>query len=84
MTEKEKMLSGLPYDAWDKTLLNDRMNAKAVCHKFNLADPTQLNERMAILKGLLCIKDQAHMEPNFFVTMAIILKLAATFTQIIT
>lgn len=66
MTEKEKMLSGLPYDAWDKTLLNDRMNAKATCHKFNLSDPTKLDERMAILKGLLYIKDQAHMEPNFF------------------
>jgi maltose O-acetyltransferase len=66
MTEKEKMLAGLPYDAWDETLLKNRMNAKAVCHQFNLADPTKLNERMAILKGLLCIKDQAHMEPNFF------------------
>ena len=66
MTEKEKMLAGLPYDAWDEILLNDRMNAKAQCHQFNLADPTKLDERVGILKKLLCIKDNAHMEPNFF------------------
>lgn len=66
MSEKEKMLAGHPYNAWDDVLLKDRMNAKAVCHQFNLADPTQQNERMALLKGLLLIKDQAHMEPNFF------------------
>ncbi|PQJ89220.1 sugar O-acetyltransferase [Aliivibrio sifiae] len=66
MTEKEKMLAGLPYDAWDEILLNDRMNAKVQCHQFNLADPTKLDERVGILKKLLCIKDNAHMEPNFF------------------
>lgn len=66
MTEKEKMLAGLPYDVWEETLLNDRMNAKAICHQFNLADPTKLDERMAILSELLCIKDKAHIEPNFF------------------
>lgn len=66
MTEKEKMLAGLPYDAWDETLLKDRMNAKAACHRFNLADPVKLDERMAILKELVSFQGQAHMEPNFF------------------
>lgn len=66
MTEKENMLAGIPYDAWDEALLKDRMNAKAICHQFNLADPTKLDERMLILKDLLNIKDSAHMEPNFF------------------
>lgn len=30
MTEKEKMLAGLPYDAWEETLLNDRIDRKSV------------------------------------------------------
>ncbi len=66
MTEKEKMLSGLPYNTWVETLLKDRMNAKSICHKFNLFDPVKLDERMAILKSLLFIKGKAHIEPNFF------------------
>ncbi|MDX2321297.1 MAG: maltose acetyltransferase domain-containing protein, partial [Moritella sp.] len=66
MTEKEKMLAGLPYDAWQEELLQDRMKAKSICHQFNLYDPVKLDERMAILKGLLSITDNAHVEPNFF------------------
>ncbi|WP_392339789.1 sugar O-acetyltransferase [Moritella marina] len=66
VTEKEKMLAGLPYDAWEETLLKDRMRAKSICHQFNMHDPVKLDERMAILKGLLSIKGAAHMEPNFF------------------
>ncbi|CAM3718041.1 sugar O-acetyltransferase [Parendozoicomonas haliclonae] len=66
MTEKEKMLAGLPYDAWEETLLNERTHAKVVCHRFNHADPAKPDERMAILGELLVIKDKAHMEPNFF------------------
>ncbi len=66
MTEKEKMLAGLPYDAWDPELHEDRMRAKSMCHRFNMADPTDLAGRMAILAGLLSIKDKAHIEPVFF------------------
>lgn len=65
-SEKEKMLAGLPYDAWDPQLLNERMRAKAYCHKFNLADPTLLDERMAILSDLLHVEGTAHLEPNFY------------------
>jgi len=66
MTEKEKMLSGLPYDSWDGELVSDRMHAKAVCHKFNLFDPTKLNERMSLLRDILSIQGEAHIEPNYF------------------
>ncbi len=66
MTEKEKMLSGLPYNSWDSELVNDRMHAKAACHKFNLFDPMKLFERMSILRSILSIKNEAHIEPNFF------------------
>ena len=66
MTEKEKMLAGLPYDAWDDALFKERMNAKSICHQFNHFDPTKLDERMGLLSKLLSIKNQAHIEPNFF------------------
>ncbi|GAA5215197.1 sugar O-acetyltransferase [Corallincola platygyrae] len=66
MTEKEKMLAGQPYDAWDETLLAERMRAKSLCHKFNMADPTDLPARMAIMAELVNLKGKAHFEPNFF------------------
>ena len=66
MTEKEKMLSGLPYDSWDSKLVSDRLHAKTVCHKFNLFDPTNLVERMSLLRDILSIQGEAHIEPNFF------------------
>lgn len=66
MTEKEKMLAGLPYDSWDETLMSESIKAKSICHQFNLSDPAKLDERMLLLKGLLSIKDRAHIEPNFF------------------
>ncbi|MBY6211893.1 sugar O-acetyltransferase [Microbulbifer agarilyticus] len=66
MTEKEKMLAGLPYDAWDEVLLSERMTAKAICHSFNAYDPAKLDERMALLSNLLTIDGRAHIEPNFY------------------
>jgi len=66
MTEKEKMLLGLPYEAWNEELIKDRMLAKAACHQFNMHDPTQVDERMAILRKIITFKGKAHIEPNFF------------------
>lgn len=65
-TEKQKMLAGQPYQAWDDELFAERMRAKSICHQFNLADPTQLEVRMAYLRSLLDIQACAHIEPNFF------------------
>ncbi|WP_413495158.1 sugar O-acetyltransferase [Shewanella baltica] len=65
-TEKQKMLAGQPYKAWDDELLAERMRAKSVCHQFNLAEPTQLDARMDHLRGLLDIQHCGHIEPNFF------------------
>ncbi|UJF17665.1 sugar O-acetyltransferase [Vibrio sp. SS-MA-C1-2] len=65
-TEKEKMLAGLAYNAWDDELTQNRMRAKSICHQFNMADPTQLTERMKIVKSLLSFQGEAHMEPNFY------------------
>lgn len=66
MTEKEKMLAGLPYEAWDDVLFQERMHAKTICHQFNAYDPVKRDERMALIKDLLVCKGNVYMEPNFF------------------
>ncbi|UTW12690.1 maltose acetyltransferase domain-containing protein [Marinobacterium rhizophilum] len=66
MTEQEKMLAGLSYDSWDPALVGFRKTAKSLCHRFNLADPADLEGRMATLAGLLKLGGTAHIEPNFF------------------
>ena len=54
MTEKEKMLAGLIYDAnYDKELLEDRIKAKDMCHEYNLLLPSKTEEQKKIMKELL-------------------------------
>lgn len=66
MTEKEKMLAGLPYLPGDAELLAERMLAKSRCHAFNHSDPTQPQQRMTLLSDLLQLGENAYLEPNFF------------------
>ncbi|WP_144209422.1 sugar O-acetyltransferase [Shewanella donghaensis] len=66
MTEKEKMLAGLPYQAWDDELVILRENAKLLCHQFNHLAPNETAKRHTILSNLLNIKGQFHIEANFF------------------
>ena len=54
MTEKEKMLAGMIYDAnYDKELLEDRIKAKDMCHEYNLLLPSKIEEQKKIMKELL-------------------------------
>lgn len=66
MTEKEKMLAGLAYEAWDEVLVAERKKAKRVCYEFNQSHPDDHAQSMELLKGLLRVKGDAHIEPNFF------------------
>ncbi|MDO6707267.1 sugar O-acetyltransferase [Photobacterium sp. 1_MG-2023] len=66
MTEKEKMMAGLPYNARDGALIADRKAAKLMCHRFNLADPGDTEARMAILAAQVQFQGNAHMEPSFY------------------
>ena len=51
MTEKEKMVQGLPYFASDKTLVAERMHARTVLHEL-LAIPEQsVKQRAALLRN---------------------------------
>ncbi|TLG72929.1 maltose acetyltransferase domain-containing protein [Culicoidibacter larvae] len=65
MTEKEKMLAGLPYDAGDKQLREERMHARMLLHKFNHSMPDAKQERVAVLTELFGSYDGGTIEPNF-------------------
>ena len=52
MTEKEKMLAGLIYDAnYDEELLKERMKAKDLCFEYNYSvKPSEIEKQNEILK----------------------------------
>ena len=52
MTEKEKMLAGLVYDATDQELLSELMATREALYEFNLLRPTETQRMKEILKGL--------------------------------
>ena len=53
MTEKEKMLAGLPYSAVDPELLEELVAVHDIIHRYNAIIPSDTNARLAILKNLL-------------------------------
>ncbi|WP_295160152.1 sugar O-acetyltransferase [Selenomonas sp. AE3005] len=54
MTEKEKMLNQMIYDAnYDKELLAERQKAKSLCYEFNHLHPAKEDEQRDIMKRLL-------------------------------
>lgn len=53
MTEKEKMLRGMLYDADDSTLCADRVRAKELCHAYNQLRPSDAAGMRELLQRLL-------------------------------
>ena len=54
MTEKEKMLAGMIYDAnYDKELMKERIKAKDLCFEYNYSiKPSEVKKQNEILKKL--------------------------------
>lgn len=52
MTEKEKMILGLTYDAGVDELLHDRDTAKDLCFRFNHTQPSKREEQLQTLQEL--------------------------------
>ena len=50
MTEKEKMIAGMIYDAnYDEELLRERTKAKELCHEYNyLVKPSEIEKQNKI------------------------------------
>lgn len=54
MTEKEKMISGMIYDAVsDATLISERLECKELCYDYNMLRPKDTEGRARILHRLL-------------------------------
>lgn len=61
------MLSGDLFDATDPELCALRLQAKRLCHQFNLTDPTDEDAQRNILRRLIGrIRGQAMIMPNFW------------------
>ncbi|ANU38824.1 sugar O-acetyltransferase [Vibrio scophthalmi] len=63
-TEKQKMLAGEPYDAWDKTLYSERIECRKTLQQFNNALPDSAEWRDAIDR-LIPNSQGAYIEPPF-------------------
>ena len=69
MTEKEKMLAGVLYDAnYDKALEAERTHAKTLCHEFNMLSPAETEKGRAILRRLFgkTVGDKFLVQPSFW------------------
>ena len=64
-TEKEKMLAGEPYQAWDKTLYNERIECRKTLQKLNNSIPDTDKWRSAITELLPNTQDKVYIEPPF-------------------
>lgn len=67
MNEKEKMIQGLAYAAWDAQLVADRIRAKQLCHQYNalayVDESKQAEIRISLLGNQ---KEGCHLEAPFF------------------
>ena len=53
MTEKEKMLVGMVYDATTPELIAELQNTREILYEFNMLRPSESQRMKEILKGLL-------------------------------
>ena len=54
MTEKEKMLNNMLYNAnYDEELINERLIAKDLCYQYNNLKPSLTNERDLLLRKII-------------------------------
>lgn len=65
MTEKEKMISGMMYDAYDKELTAAREHIRQLAIEFNRTNEYEKEKRQEILKSLVgSLGKNVHFEPN--------------------
>jgi maltose O-acetyltransferase len=67
MTEKEKMVGGLPYRANDPDLIEDRAAIRRLLYQYNAAGPQDPAYRQQLLKQMLGLAGEgAWLEPPFY------------------
>ena len=77
-TEKEKMLRGELYQAFEPSLTDERLQAKQLCFELNQTSPTNQERRKELVYKLLCRRD-AWVESPFFVDYGYNLKVGESF-----
>lgn len=66
MTEKERMIAGLPYLSNDPQLVEDRWAAKRAWYRFNMMSPDEFAEGQEILRNLFgAVGKGMFIEPTF-------------------
>ncbi|NEN90717.1 MAG: hypothetical protein F6K48_18090 [Okeania sp. SIO3H1] len=65
MTEKQKMLNGQYYNAFDRDLIKDRKRAKSLCQKLNDIPDGSQEERVKIIKDLFQTERNCWIESPF-------------------
>ncbi|MEF1185904.1 maltose acetyltransferase domain-containing protein [Vibrio sinaloensis] len=63
-SEKEKMLAGEPYEAWDEELFNERIECRKVLQTLNNSIPNTPEWRSAVDR-LIPDSEGAYLEPPF-------------------
>lgn len=67
MTEREKLLSGLPYDTRDAEVLRLHTRARKLLREYNSSDPEAAEQRRSLLRVLLGrLGEGIWIEPPFF------------------
>ena len=79
MTEKEKMLNGESYFAYDPELMQDHHHAKELCQQYNQITVSDTQEKSRVLKELFQADYAAHIEANFFCDYGYNIKLGKNF-----
>ena len=64
-SERERMLAGELYRAWDPELVRERARARELVARYNATTQDGLAERRALLEELLASADDAWIEPPF-------------------
>jgi len=65
MTEKEKMMSGDMYNAMDPELVNERTEARKLCHKYNSTPSEKVTKKSKLLTKLFKSDMPCHIETPF-------------------
>ncbi len=66
MTEKQKMIAGLLYDAYDEELIRERKEARRLVRLFNNTSEDETQERERLLKQLFgSTGNRLNIEPSF-------------------
>ncbi|MGF1684679.1 sugar O-acetyltransferase [Photobacterium minamisatsumaniensis] len=79
LTEKQKLLAGIPYISWDEELTEDRSKAKKLCFQISQTCPTDRKSHQELLSQIIGYSTDAWVEPPFYCDYGYNIKLGSNF-----